>query len=601
MTKARNEVELSDKWNVEALYPNMDEWQRDFDKTVCENQKPRWPELSEFQGKLADPIQMKKALEQLLSLDRHLTKLYTYAHLRHDEDIVEDLHKTAFKRMTAVIQDFQQETAWFDPELLAFSDQQIAALLSSPILSDYRFHLEKTIRVKKHTLSADQERLMALAGQPLQASYRAFSAINDADFKFGKVLDEQGNPHELTHGTYGLYLRGKDRTLRKNTYIQMHGVYRDYENTLCETLTGQVQGHVFNARARNYSSSLDAALFPKNIDLDVYHALIKAVHDRMPALHKYMDLRKKLLGLERLHLYDMSVPLVANLDIMMPYEEAEDVIIGSVAPLGEEYQKTLKEGLKTQRWADRYENKNKRSGAYSSGCYDSMPYILMNYKDLLRDVFTLSHEVGHSMHSYLSHKYQPYHYGDYSIFVAEVASTFNEDLLMRVLLNRAKSKEEKIYLLTQKIDDIRGTLFRQTMFAEFELFVHEKVENNEPLTPNLLKTETRRLNQLYFGPNVELDAESDSEWSRIPHFYYNYYVYQYATGISAALALADRVVDGGVKERDAYLSFLKGGSSKYPIDMLEMAGVNMRTPQPVIAAIQKFEKLVDQLEKLALE
>lgn len=602
MTKERQEVPQIDRWNVESLYPSFEEWQNDFDKTCREGCRPRWPEISAFQGKLGDSAaKLKTALEFILSIDRNLTKLYTYAHLRHDEDITNDQHKSGFKKMMAVVQDFQQETAWFEPELLALSDDVMEAMKSSPILKEYKFHLEKMVRVKPHVLSADQEGLIALAGQTLHAPHRAFSAINDADFKFGKVVDSKGQEHELTHALYGLYVRDQDRTLRKNAFMQMHGVYQSYENTLCELVGGQVQAHLFNARARKYKSCLEAALFPKNIDLEVYHALIQAVHDGMGALHKYMKLRQGILKLDRLQLYDMSVPLTAQVDIKMPYEEAEDLIITSMAPLGIDYQNILHAGFKTQRWVDRYENKNKRSGAYSSGCYDSMPYILMNYKELLRDVFTLAHEAGHSMHSYLSHKNQPYQYGDYPIFLAEVASTFNEDLLARLLIERAKSREEKIFLLTQKIEDIRNTLFRQTLFAEFELFLHTMVENNTPLTPKLLKDQMRKLDELYFGPEVAIDPIAEVEWARIPHFYYNFYVYQYATGISAALALADRVVEGGAAERDAYLSFLKGGSSRYPIEMLQLAGVNMRTPEPVKAAIAKFSNLVDQLSELTLE
>lgn len=601
MAKERCDVPQGDRWNVEDMYSKFEDWKSDFDSTCCKHSKPRWPELVALKGKLGDsPSSIKTALEESFSISRQLSKLYTYAHLKHDEDITNDQFKGAQKLIIGAIQDFQEESAWLEPELLAIPDATITSFLNSPILAEYRFYLEKILRTKLHILSADQEQLMALAGQALQASQKAFSAINDADFKFGKVVNNEGQELELTHASYGLFMRDHDRTLRKNSFLQMHGVYEKFENTLCELINGQVQAHVFNARARKYPSCLEAALFPNNIPAEVYHSLIQAVHDGIGSLHKYIALRKRMLGLDHMHLYDMSVPLTDQFDLKVPYEEAEDLIITSVAPLGHEYQNILKAGFKDQRWVDRYENKNKRSGAYSSGCYDSMPYILMNYKQILRDVFTLAHEGGHSMHSYLSHKNQPYQYGDYSIFVAEVASTFNEELLTRLLIQRAKSREEKIYLITQKIEDIRGTLFRQTMFAEFELFVHTMAEKNIPLTPALLKKETLRLNELYFGPLVHLDPVAQAEWSRIPHFYYNFYVYQYATGISAALALSDRVVEGGATERNEYLSFLKGGSSRYPIDMLKVAGVDMRTPQPVNAAIKKFERLVTQLEDLAL-
>lgn len=599
MIKPRSDVPKEDRWNVQAIFKNSKDWQKEFDTISHGNQQPHWPQIAAFKGKLGEsPDLLKSALETIMSIDRKLSLLYTYAHLCHDEELTDDQNKTAYSQITSVLHDFHQEVSWFEPELLALPNSTIKSYLSSPVLAPFRFHLEKVLRVKPHTLSADQESLLAMAGKPLQSVHKAFSAINDADFKFGKVQDEQGQEHELTHGLYGLYMRTQDRTLRKNTFLQLHSTYLKYENTLSELLNGQMQAHFFNARARQYSSCLDAALFPKNIDTSVYHALIDAVNKEMGALHKYVKLRKKLTKIKQLHLYDMQVPLVPNLDIKMSYKEAEELVIESVAPLGTEYQNILKKGLQEQRWVDRYENENKRSGAYSSGCYDSMPYILMNFRGTMRDVFTLAHEAGHSMHSYLSHKTQPYQYGDYPIFLAEVASTFNEDLLIRLLLQRAKSKEEKAFLINQKIEDIRSTLFRQTMFAEFELFMHEMVEKNIPLTPKLLREAFHKLNTHYFGKDVVIDTEAEAEWSRIPHFYYNFYVFQYATGISAAMALAERVINGGKKERDDYLTFLKGGSSRYPIEMLQSAGVDMRTPQPVIATISKFSELVDELATL---
>lgn len=598
MLKERNEIPLSDRWNVEALYPNFDLWEKDL-KKASQEQSPRWPELKNYQGKIGEsPEHLKKALELFLGIERKLAKLYTYAHLRHDEDITDDGNKIAYNRIITLLNDFQQESAWLEPELLALPDERLAFLMNSPVLSDYRFHIEKIVRVKPHILSKEKEELLALSGKPLQAVHKAFSAMNDADFKFGTIMDGAGQECPLTHGLYSLYIRSHDRELRKNAYLKLHGMYRDYENTLCELLHGEVQGHLFQAKARNYSSCLDAALFPKNIDTSVYHALIKAVNDGSKTLHKYIRLRKRLPGIEQLHLYDLNVPLTKEIEFKFSYQEAEEIVIESVAPLGSDYQNQLREGLKNGRWVDRYENKNKRSGGYSSGCYDSMPYILMNYRGTLRDVFTLAHEAGHSMHSLLSHKHQPYHTSHYPIFLAEVASTFNEDLLMRLLLQRAGSIDEKVYLLTQKIDDIRNTVFRQTMFAEFELFIHEMAEKQIPLTPHLLCQHYRGLNEKYFGGEVVIDEEAEVEWARIPHFYYNFYVYQYATGICAALSLAEGVVNGGESEREAYLSLLKGGGSRYPIEMLQRAGVDMRSPLTVQRALTKFETLVEELSEL---
>ncbi|MFQ5729981.1 MAG: oligoendopeptidase F, partial [Waddliaceae bacterium] len=541
---------------------------------------------------------LKAAIEYLLSIERKIDKLYTYAHLRHDEDIAKDKYKIAYLQILDICHGFAQESAWFEPELLSLPDETIENFLSSPILQSYRFHLEKILRLKEHTLSAEKEELLALTGKALETPRKAFSAINDADFTFGKVKDRQGEEREITHASYGIFIRDHDRQLRQKAFKQYHMKYMGFENTLCELVSGQVQCHLVNAQARGYPSCMEAALFPNNIDAKVYHALIKAVNDNLHPLHRYMELRKKVLGIEELHLYDMYVPLTADIDIKIPYKEAEEVIIEAVEPLGPEYQNALKEGLQRERWVDRYENRNKRSGAYSSGCFDSIPYILMNYKELLRDVFTLAHEAGHSMHSLLSHQNQPFCYSKYPIFLAEVASTFNEDLLTRLLLKRAQKKEEKIFLINQKIEDIRATLFRQTLFAEFELLIHELAEKNIPLTPTHLKEEFRKLNTKYFGDLPVIDPEIDIEWARIPHFYYNFYVYQYATGISAAIALTERVVKGGKEERDSYLSFLKGGCSRYPVDLLQLAGVDMRKTEPVEQTIHTFNGLVDQLENL---
>lgn len=599
MVIERSSVAEKDCWNVEALFPSLKEWQENFDAMIPTT-KPRWPQFGEFreEAKDGDSDTWKAILDLYFAIDRLLSLLYTYAHLRHDEDIVDEEAKIAYSKALSVIYDFGEETAWIEPALIAMSESKLNGLLSSPLLQEYRFHIEKIIRVKAHTLQPEQEEMLARVGKSLQTAHKAFSALNDADFKFGKVTDSEGNERELTHGLYGLYLRTQDRELRKNSFFAMHGKYADHENTLCELLQGQVQSHVFSSQTRNYSSCLQAALYPKNIDIEVYHSLIKAVNDGIASLHKYASLRKKVLKVDSLHLYDMYVPLVKDIDFHISYDEAEDLIIESVKPLGSDYQNLLRHGLKDERWVDRYENKNKRSGAYSSGCYDSMPYILMNYKGILKDCFTLAHEAGHSMHSLLTHLNQPYQYGHYPIFLAEVASTFNEELLMQQLLARETSKEKKIFLINEKIEDLRGTLFRQTMFAEFELLIHELAEKETPLTPQLLRNEYTALNKKYFGSDVTIDELGAIEWARIPHFYYNFYVFQYGTGISAALALADRVLQGGEREREEYLSFLKGGSSRYPIELLKDAGVDMRSPVAIKSAVNKFAKLVDELEKL---
>lgn len=605
MSIPRAEVAKENQWNVEALYTDLNQWQQDLHRIVDTDSKSKtngsaayWPQIATFQGRLGDgPDTLKEALDLSLSIERQLEKLYSYARLRHDEEITDDIHKGASDRITSLVHQFAQEVSWMTPEILRLSDSVLNSYLKAPALAPYTFYLESIIRLKKHTLSPESEQLMALSGKALQAPQKAFSALNDADFDFGTVTDSNGDQKPLTHGTYGLYLRDQDRTLRQNAFHRMHVQYDDYVNTLCELLKGQVNKHLFNARARRYDTCLEASLFPKNIDTSVYHSLIKAVRNKLGALHKYMKLRKRVMGVSELHLYDVYVPLLSQVDLKMNYQQGEELVIQSAAPLGPDYQKLLRKGLQQERWVDRFENKNKRSGAYSGGCYDSHPYILMNYKDQLRDVFTLAHEAGHSMHSLLSRMHQPFHYFSYSIFVAEVASTFNEDLLITTLLQQVKTRDERLYLINQQIEDIRSTLFRQTMFAEFELMIHTFAENEVPITPALLREEYRKLNADYFGPDVVIDQEIEVEWARIPHFYYNFYVYQYATGISAALSLAERVKNGGDKEREAYLNFLKGGSSKYPIDLLRDAGVDMRSPKPVEMAIDKFSSLVDEMER----
>ncbi len=588
-----------EKWNVEALYPSWEAWEEDLVKWGREDQKVHWPEIAPYRKTWKQsPEKLKEFIAYTCEIDRQLSKLYTYAHLRHDEDVAEEIAKKAHARLVSLLYAFRQETAWFEPEMLQLPDAELNALIYSPVLKDYAFYLEKIVRLKKHTLLAAEEELLAMAGKALETSSQAFGAFNNADLKFPNVEDSQGNKRELTHGKYLLYLRDKDRKLREEAFKTLHNSFSAFENTLCELLGGQVQRHVFDMSSRKYSSCVEAALFPNQIDVKVYTSLIQAVRKHLPALHRYVYMRKEALGLNKLHLYDLHVPLVKAVDMGMAFDEAVQLIVESVAILGEDYQRSLNQGLTQDRWVDRYETARKRSGAYSSGCYDSMPYILMNYHGTFNDVMTLTHEAGHSMHSLLSRRHQPYHYSQYSIFVAEVASTFHEELLLRHLLKQVKTKEQKAFLINQKLDDMRATLLRQAMFAEFELKIHEWAEQGMPLTPALLKTEYRKLNEDYFGPDLYMDDEAEIEWARIPHFYYNFYVYQYTTGISAAHMLVDKVLSGGDEARERYLAFLSSGSSRAPIDILELAGVDMRTSHPVESAMHHFNELVTELSGL---
>ncbi len=595
MSIERSQIPQADKWNVEAFYPTLEAWEADL-KTL-----ESFESLLRYKGTLGKGAgQLKDFFTLTFAIDRHLTKLYTYAHLRHDEDVTNDAHKQAYGKVMAIVHEFKQKISWVDPEILQMPDEQLKKYLASEELKEFRIYLEKIIRLKPHTLSAEKEELCALAAKALSTAHLAFSAFNNADLKFPKIQDGKGEYQELTHGKYFLYLRGQDRVLRAAAFKTLHTSFAGYENTLCELIQGEMQSHLFEARVRGYKSCLEAALFPHQIDPSVYTSLIQAVRKHLGSLHRYVALRKKILGVDEIHMYDLHVPLVKEVDFSMDFSTAEKQVIESLSILGPDYQKDLEKGLIKDRWVDRYENKGKRSGAYSSGCFDSMPYILMNYQGTLNDVLTLTHEAGHSMHSLMSCRHQPYQYSQYPIFVAEVASTFHEKLLAHHLMERAKTKEEKCYLINQEIESIRNTFFRQTMFAEFELRLHELVEKEVPLTPTLLKAEYRKLNQEYFGPDLVIDDEIDIEWARIPHFYYNFYVYQYATGISAAHALVEHVKENGEKAREKYLQFLSSGSSRYPLDLLASAGVDMRKPMAVESIIRQFDRAVEELTNFLL-
>jgi oligoendopeptidase F len=599
MAKKRAEIAQEDRWNVELLYPTRNDWEVDLKKWGREQQQVKWPEVLEFKGKISQGSSvLKKLFIVSLGIERALENLYTYAHLRHDEDVAAEEPKNCFGRIVAIFHNYQQETSWIIPEILELSDEDLDNYLRSDDLKEYRIYLEKIIRMKPHTLTAMEESLMAYAGMALQTPSKAFGSFNNADLKFSDIEDSQGNKKELTHGTYSLYLKDPDRTLRKNAFDALHQGFDQWENTLCELLQGQVQSHLFSMRARKYGSCLEAALFPHQIEPSVYTSLISAAREHLPKHHAYMALRKKLLGVDELHPYDLYVPVVSDVEFSYTYEEAEQLVMDSVAILGASYQNNLREGLSKARWVDRYENEGKRSGAYSSGCYDSQPYILMNFMGTFRDLTTLAHEAGHSMQTLLSNKNQLYHDSHYPIFVAEVASTFHEDLLIDHLLKITHDPKRKSYILNQRIDDIRATFFRQVMFAEFELQLHTWAEQGVPLTPAILKEYYLKLNQDYFGPDVVVDPILAIEWARIPHFYYNFYVYQYATGISAAMKLVTQVRSEGEPALKRYLEFLSAGGSRFPLELLERAGVAMGKPDAVEALVYRFSELVTELESM---
>lgn len=595
--KTRSEIPDHSKWNVESIYASAADWDDEY-QSLLKKGNDGWLDVKKFQGKLGEgPEELKQAFDVVNAYWRSLDRLYVYAHLRHDEDTAHDTHKGMYSKALSLYQTLDQASSWMNPEILALSDETLQRYLKASELKEYQTLLKTLLDQKKYILTADQEKLVSLSMKMAGVPYSVFSALNNTDIKFGTVKDSKGEELLLTHGTYSLYLQSPDRELRRNAFKTVLNHYKAHENTLTEALNGMVQAHIFSKKARGYDSCLQAALQPHQINRKVYDSLIKEVNANLPVLHEYVKFRKELLGLDTIHFYDLYVPLVEDVDMKFSYDESVDIVLSSMDLLGDDYKAVLQRGLAEERWVDVFENSGKRSGAYSSGCFDSYPFILLNYTGTLRDVKTLAHEGGHSMHTFLSNQGQPYHYAKYPIFVAEVASTFNEELVFQSLMKKAKSKKERIYLLCQNIEDIRATLFRQTMFAEFELKIHELAEADTPLTPQLLKSLYRDLNVRYFGADFTLDEELDAEFLRIPHFYYNFYVYQYATGMSAAHALVERVGKEGEKARKDYIQFLSSGSSQYPIDLLRIAGVDMEKPDAVKSLIRHFQYQLNLLKK----
>lgn len=587
MTLLRSEVEEKYLWDLTPMYSSWDAWKKEI----------KIPDISQIE-KLKNSLNenkesVKKVLDTSFALARAIDKLYTYAHLQHDSDGDDEEGKKALQEALQLATKFQSASSWIEPEILKIKEEVLRAWLQEKDLADYKVYLHKLLEQKQHVLSQQEERLLADVSMPLDAASRAFRSYNDIDLKFPPAIDKDGKEQTLTHGTFSLMLKSMDRALRKSAFENVHATYKKSENLFAELLSGEIQAHFFYAKARKYANCLQAALAPHQIDTSVVVNLIKTVRSKIGALHKYVALRKKVAGLEQMHLFDMHFPLVGGVDTKISIEEAKQIAIDSTKPLGEAYQSVLEKGINQERWLDCYETKSKRSGAYSSGCYDSHPYILLNFKGTSRDLSTLCHEIGHSMHSHYSRTHQQYPTSRYSIFVAEVASTLNEQLLFNYMMEHAKTSTEKAYLLQVQIEDLRATLFRQVMFAEFELKIHEMIEQGAPVTASILSDLFLQLNKDYFGPDVVIDDLIAIEWARIPHFYYNFYVYQYATGISAAIAFAKPILANDEAAKDRYLDFLKAGSSDFPIEILKKAGVDMSQPEPISAAIDHFEHLLE--------
>ncbi|WP_163150488.1 oligoendopeptidase F [Anoxybacillus sp. MB8] len=590
----RKDVPVEYTWRLEDIFATDEQWEKEFQQIQA-----LLPKFSEYKGRLGESAQMLyEALQYRDHVFMRLGKLYAYAHMRHDEDTANSLYQGLETRAEGLYAEAGQATAFIVPEILAMDEDVLRTFLQQyEPLRLYAHELDEMNRQRPHVLSEKEEALLAQAAEVMNASSNTFGALNNADLRFPTITDENGEEVEVTHGRYIRFLESEDRRVRHDAFKAVYDTYRKYENTFASTLSGAVKRNNFFARVRNYRSAREAALSKNQIPETVYDNLIETIHRYLPLLHRYVQLRKRVLGLDELHMYDLYTPLVKQVDMKVTYEEAKDILLKGLTPLGDEYISIVKEGF-DNRWVDVQETRGKRSGAYSSGSYGTNPYILMNWQDNVNNLFTLAHEFGHSVHSYYTRKYQPYPYGNYSIFVAEVASTCNEALLNDYLLKTIDDEKKKLYLLNHYLETFRGTVFRQTMFAEFEHMIHQMAQNGEALTAKVLTEKYYELNKTYFGDGVVIDEEIGLEWARIPHFYYNYYVYQYATGFSAATALSKQILEEGAPAVERYIAFLKAGSSDYPIEVLKKAGVDMTSPEPIEQACQVFEQKLQQLEQL---
>ncbi len=589
----RQDIPQEYKWRLEDLYPTDDAWEDDYQKAMDAAEK-----MAAYKGKLCTSAE--KLLEYMRYDDEMtvlLENLINYAQRRSDEDTRRSEYQDMVSRLETVLVEISSATAFVTPEILSISDETLEEFYKTcPDMELYRRCLDRVRLKREHILSENEEKLLALTGEMMGSPDTIYSMFNDADLKFPDATDSNGNTHQVTHGSFIPLMQSQDRELRKSAFEALYHTYESFKNTTAATLAAQVKTLTFRARARKYSSTLEAALYGNEVPIEVYKQLIEAVHSNISYMHRYVKLRKKLLGVDELHAYDLYCPIVGDLDIKIPFEQAKQEVYDSLAPMGEEYRAILKKGF-DEGWIDIYENEGKRSGAYSAGARVH-PYVLLNHKDTLDSEFTLAHEMGHAIHSYLSNTTQPVCYADYVIFVAEVASTCNESLLMQHLLKTTTDKKRRAYLINYFLEQFRTTLYRQTMFAEFELIINQKCENGESLTADMLCEIYRDLNKLYYGEDIIIDSELDMEWARIPHFYYNYYVYQYATGFSAAIALSQKILNEGENAVKDYIGFLSGGCSTDPISLLKGAGVDMTSTKPVSDALALFNTLIDEMNQL---
>ena len=588
----RSTIENKFKWTIDEMYPNEESIEKDIQKV-----KELIEEVKRYKGILADSEEnIFKALNISEEASRILQNLYVYTHMKSHEDTRINKNQSNATKTDMLSTELSMATSYMVPEIIAMDNEKLENYLKTEKLSHYKKYVDDILRLKPHTLNEREEELLAAVADLSGVPENVYDMLSFADLQFPEIEDENGEKVRVTHSNFSLFLKSKDARVRKDAFEAMYGIYGQYKNTFASTLYGGIKSEIFYAKTRKYESALQGSLFQDNVSVDVYNNLIDAVHENLDTLNDYIDLKKKFLGLDKINMYDLYVPLTENFDMEIPYEKAQEIILEALKPLGEEYLENVKKAF-SEGWIDVYGNEGKQGGAYSWGSYDSKSYILMSYKDDLNSLFTLIHEMGHSMHSFYSKNNQPYLYSGYKIFVAEVASTLNELLLINYLLKNAESKEERVYLLNYYLEQFRTTVYRQTMFAEFEKICHGKVEEGEPLTAEDFNNIYYDLNKKYYGESCEVNEEIALEWARIPHFYSNFYVYKYATGFSAASALSKQILEEGESAVSRYKEFLKSGGSEFPLDQLRKAGVDMEKKESVDEALHVFKDLVKQLEK----